>query len=1093
MRYLFFKIRDWSMKKSITLFFSLLVISFLCVQRSVAQQLITVPYSMGFEEEESVELANWVLNPGKNASKCTDQWYVGDAVKSDGKQALYISSDQGASAVFGVTKNVQYVYRDFTIPKGTYEICFDWACVGTPDAVFYAGVAPVANVDADMKADAATAIIPKSVANWCQTLGAMKGTSHWRNASLQINSNGTTPYRLFFAWSSSNIDTTLVMPMGACVDNVQICSSTCAKPQSISAEASCDSIVVSWEGTSEKYQFQYRRRGRKWSSPTTYYENGCVLTNMEEGLYDFRVRGICNNTDTSAYVYLTSKPVFCPEKHCINYVALDDPQVVTCTYGSFSNPDEQHGVQDFGSENKYSRHTVNWEPDAYDPRTCNQLPLVPAGELASVRLGNWDVNAQGESVSFPYVADIENAAIMLLKYAVVLEDPGHSKDEQPRFTLEIFDAYGGLLSPTCGAADFHADSKRQDPTWHVCTKAPGTSFPVVWKEWTTIGLNLAELGVQTGDVLTIKLTTYDCKLSGHYGYAYFTLGCAAAKIVGTSCGNESMLSVEAPDGFLYEWYDKYDNLVATTKQLSVEPSDTTTYRCRLVYKENEECDFNLYTAVYPRFPVAEFSYEYKPSNCQNKVVFANRSHVLTVHNNDTVYNYNEVCEDYTWSFGDGEGSGELRPEHIFPSEGGTFPVTLYAAISDGACVDDTTIYITLPAIGDTEQWVDSTICDGSYMVFGKYFAAEERLYYDTLKSVAGCDSVMILDLKINPVSTTYLPDTTVCAEVPLCIDGDCYKHKTSGEFVRFLTNKYGCDSTVWMNVHMLDSILPELQITEPIDENNLGTVTISGTGYDYYYFNGVRYDTTTTYFSGLGGGILDFQFFNDFGCSIQILDTMNFECLGVTLGELSFECVGSNYFVLPLVIDSGIPTSYSLLFDTLALSAGFTNQMQQPIDRDVVEIHIPLHQDVVPGRYRLQLVFSNALPKCEEVIFDLELAVNFSANMIFQRWNDVLSVVAPQYNYNFLFNSFQWVKNGEAIEGATRSYYYEEDGLDVEAEYQVEVVLPNGIVLTTCPFTPEAYEQPQQAPQKIIENQQLIILINNVRYNAQGVIIQEDK
>ena len=1069
------------------------VVTVVGVQQSVAQSQITVPYSMGFEESDNVELGDWVLNPGTNATLCTDQWYVGEAVKSDGKRSLYISSDQGASAMFGVAQNVQYAYRDFVLEKGPYEISFDWVCVGNPEAVLYAGVAPAANVSKDMLADPYKAVIPKSIWNWCQSLGALNGSSHWKNISLSINSNGTSTYRLFFVWASSNADSTLVMPMGACIDNLQICSSLCAKPRSITATASCDSIIVKWEGSSEKYNFQYRRRGRKWSTPTTYYEHGCVLTNIEEGLYDFRVRGICNDVDTSAFIYLNSQPVFCPEKHCVNYIALDDSLNVTCSYGSYSNPDEEIGVIDYGPENKYSRHTVNWEPDMYDPRTCNQLSLIPDGELASVRLGNWDVNAQGESVSYTYVADVENSAILLLKYAIVMEDPGHNAVEQPRFTLEIFDEYGDLLSPTCGAADFYADSKREDASWHVCTKAPGTSLPVTWKEWTTIGLNLQELGVETGDVLTIKLTTRDCKLSGHYGYAYFTLGCAAAKIYGTSCGNESKLTVEAPDGFRYEWYNKYDSLVTTTKELSVDPSDTTTYRCRLVYVENDECDFNLYTSVYPRFPISEFSYTYQPSDCQNKVYFNNLSHIMTVHNNDTVHNYDEKCEDYSWNFGDGEESGELNPMHIFPSEGGVFPVTLFSSISDGSCMADTTIYINVPAIRDYEQVIDSTICQGSYVVFGKYYAAEERLYYDSLKTVAGCDSVIILDLKVNPVSKTYLPDTTVCAEEPLCIDGDCYKHKTSGEFVRFLKNQYGCDSTVWMHVNMQDSILPILQITEPVDEDNLGTVTISGTGYDYYYFNGERYDTTTTYFSGLGGGVLNFQFFNDFGCSIEILDTMNFECVGISLGELSFECVGSNYFVLPLMVDSGIPTTYSLLFDSLALAAGFADLMLQPIDKEVTEIRIPLHQDVVPGRYRMQLVVSDALPKCEDLVFDLELAVNFSANMIFQRWNDVLSVVAPQYNYNFLFDSFQWKKNGLAIEGATRSYYYEEDGLDVEAEYQVDVVLPNGVVLTTCPFTPMPYDVPQQAPQKIIENQQLIILRNNVRYNAQGAIIQEDK
>lgn len=1080
------------MKRFLSIFLVLVVISLFSLQ-TTAQSLISAPYSMGFELEDSVELANWVLNPGANASRCVDQWYIGESVRSDGRQSLYISCDQGVSAEFGVAKNVQYAYRDFVLEKGPYEISFDWACVGNPEAVLYAGVAPAANVSKDMLADPYKAVIPKSIWNWCQSLGALNGSSHWKNISLSINSNGTSTYRLFFVWASSNADSTLVMPMGACIDNLQICSSLCAKPRSITATASCDSIIVKWEGSSEKYNFQYRRRGRKWSTPTTYYEHGCVLTNIEEGLYDFRVRGICNDVDTSAFIYLNSQPVFCPEKHCVNYIALDDSLNVTCSYGSYSNPDEEIGVIDYGPENKYSRHTVNWEPDMYDPRTCNQLSLIPDGELASVRLGNWDVGAQGESVSYSYVADVENSAILLLKYAIVMEDPGHNAVEQPRFTLEIFDEYGDLLSPTCGAADFYADSKREDASWHVCTKAPGTSLPVTWKEWTTIGLNLQELGVETGDVLTIKLTTRDCKLSGHYGYAYFTLGCAAAKIYGTSCGNESKLTVEAPDGFRYEWYNKYDSLVATTKELSVDPSDTTTYRCRLVYVENDECDFNLYTSVYPRFPISEFSYTYQPSDCQNKVYFNNLSHIMTVHNNDTVHNYDEKCEDYSWNFGDGEESGELNPMHIFPSEGGVFPVTLFSSISDGSCMADTTIYINVPAIRDYEQVIDSTICQGSYVVFGKYYAAEERLYYDSLKTVAGCDSVIILDLKINPVSTTILPDTIVCAEEPLCIDGDCYKHKTSGMFVRFFTNQYGCDSTVQMYVNMLDSILPVVELQSPTDDGELGSVTVSGTGYDYYYFNGVKYDASNTYIGDLEGGVMTFEFFNDFGCSIALVDTMNSECVAVTLKELLPVCMGSSFFELPYVVDSGFPTTYSLLFDSIAQSVGFVDLKKQPVDRSVDELLITIPQTVIPGQYNAQLVFHNLLKKCEDPTFDLRLVVNFASDMIFQRWNDVLSVVSSAQNYGFQFEHFQWVKNGEQIPGANKSYYYEADGLDLDAEYQVEVLLPSGVRLTTCPFVPAPYETPQAQIQKVVENQQLIIIRNGVRYNAQGAMIQSGK
>lgn len=1082
----FSRICLFGMKRNFLILLMALVAIF-AGQHSVAQSVISIPYSMGFEDEESIELTNWVLNPGANASRCTDQWVVGEAVKSDGRSSLYISSDQGESAMFGVANNVQYAYRDFVLPKGVYEVSFDWACLGTSDAVLYAGVGPVANLS--LVANDKNSVVPNNVMSWCKTLGKLNGSSLWKNASMKVSSNGSTSYRLFFAWASSNKDTTIVVPMGACIDNIQICSANCAKPVNLQVATSCDSLLVSWEGTSERYCFEYRKRGKKWSVPAVCYSESYILTSMEEGLYDFRVRGVCNDVDTSAYTYLTSLPVFCPENHCINYVALDDSINVQCSYGTFGAPEANLGVQDFGAENKYSRHTVNWEPNLYDPRTCNQLPLIPDGELASVRLGNWNNGAEGEAISYTYVADIENAAILMLKYAIVLEDPGHGEKDNPQFSLEILDENGDLLSPTCGAANFSADANRKGEGWHTCSKAPGSSSVISWKEWTTIGLNLAEVGVQTGDVLTIRLTTKDCSWSAHYGYAYFTLGCAAAKIYGTSCGDESVLSVAAPEGFLYEWYNKYDSLVSTSKELQVEPSDTTTYRCRLIFKENPECDFNLYTSVYPRFPIAEFGYSYEPADCENKVVFKNNSHILTVFNGDTLHRYDESCEDYVWSFAGVAESGAKDPVYIFPQEGGTFPVTLFSSISDGSCVDDTTIYVTVPAIGDYERTIDTTICEGNYIVFGKYYAAEERLYYDSLKTVAGCDSVTILNLKINPISTTYLPDTTVCAEDTLCVDGDCYWRKESGKFVRFLQNQYGCDSTVWMHVNMLDSILPLVDIVPPAEDGTLGYINVAGTGYDYYLYNGVRYESSDSYINNVEGGIVNLQFFNSLGCSAEIVDTLIVECLKMTLGDLAAECVGSSNFVLPFAVDSGFATTYSLTFDSAALAVGFVNHTFEKVDKVNNELIIPIPQQVIPGQYQAELQFDNVLPKCEDPVYQLNLVVNFSADMIFQRWDDVLSIVSAEQNYGFRFEQFQWLKNGEVIEGANQSYYYEADGLDLDAEYQIQVVLPGGLTLTTCPFTPVAYTAPQQAPKKIIENQQLIIIRNDVRYNAQGMVI----
>ena len=1078
--------------KRIVTYLCLLVCLGFFTQNTYAQSGISAPYFLGFEESDAVELSEWVLNPGPLADQCPDKWVVGDAVRNEGRRSLYISSDGGANAAFGVAKNVQYAYRDFTIPAGQYEVSFDWACLGSPEAKLYAGVA-AASAFSSMEAAFNSVSLDKAVLSGSNILYEAKGSNQWQNISARISSNGVRVCRLFFVWASANQDTAIVHPLGACIDNVQICSANCAKPKSVTATAvSCDSILVEWAGTSEKYSVQYRRRGRSWSVPTTYYQDYCYIENAEEGLYDFRVRGICNDVDTSAYTYKHAFTMFCPERHCINYVDLHDAENVTCYYGKFQNPQDSVGVidKDVYANAKYWRHSVNWEPDEYDPRTCGQLPTIPEGELASVRLGNWNTGAEAECIEYTYVADVENSAILLLKYAVVLEDPNHTDKEQPHFTMEILNKDGDLISPTCGAADFYADANRLDGGWHACTRAPGARYNVSWKEWTTIGLNLAEQGVHTGDTLMIRLTTKDCSRNGHFGYAYFTLGCAAAKLYGTSCGSEPSLSVDAPEGFRYEWYNKYGEKVSDSKRLEVEPSDTTTYRCRLIYLENEECDFNLYSQIYPRFPISAFTYQYQPSNCENRVVFTNKSHVMTVFNNDTVYHYDERCEEHKWIFPNGETSGAMNPAYVFPKEGGTFPVTLRALISNGACDDDTTIYITVPKIGDTEQFVDTTICDGNYVQFGKYYAALPGSYSDSLVNFAGCDSIITLRLEVNPVDKTVLKDTTVCAEEPLCIDGECYKHTSSGDFVRFRRNQYGCDSTIWIHVNMQDSILPTIVVKEPENELGTGSVTLGGTGYDYFYLNGERYDASETYLTGFNGGIFDFEFFNDFGCSVLRSDTMGFECLGGVLGEVNFVCQGDAEWIVPLVLDSGILTTYSLLYDDEAHAAGCTDILLQPINNDNPVVRIPIPAGLQPNRYHAQLLLHNFLPRCGDWGLDVELPLHFSSDLLFQRWDDVLSVKGPDYNGGYTFTAYQWLKNGEPISGATKSYYYAEEKLDLTAEYQVNVQLPSGVWLTTCGFVLEVYEEQAPLPKKVIENQRVIIIRDGERYDVLGQKVQ---
>lgn len=846
--------------------FALAVLSvFLFCSYAYAQNpvQISVPYSMGFELEDSAKLSQWRLNDGADLSICKERWVIGTAVKTEGKRSLYISYDEGATCTFDTVWNTSYAYFDFTIPSGQYELSFDWRCLGGDETYMCAAVG-IAKQMTSMDCNYERAEFPDYIQSFAESgYRVMRGCSRWQHVSVPFASNGTRVYRLYFAWRNKNRDSKLPNPVSACVDNIQITTRNCAKPANLEAEVVGDSVVVTWTGTSAQYCIEYRRYGReKWSVQTGIRDERFVIEGLDEGAYDIRVRGVCNDVDTSAYTYRTSFGVYYPDRHCINYVDLHGEDVVA-TYGTFSNPYANIGVYDtaFTDDPKYWRHTINWDPDEYDPRTGGRLKIVPEEEVASVRLGNWNVGAEGESLSFFYTVDGENASILLLKYAVVLEDPNHGPADQPHFNLEILDEWGNLIDYTCGTADFYADSQR--PGWN-------TFGSVTWKDWTTIGLNL---DAYDGERLEVRLTTRDCNWSGHFGYAYFTMGCAAAKIVSTSCGDDAQMSIAAPSGFAYEWFDKYDNPVPDSiksedgRTLLIDPSDTTTYRCHLTYIEEETCGFDLYSSTRPRFPIAEFEWQYEPANCQNRVKFINKSHIMTKFNNVTEHHYDQPCDEYEWDFGNGQVGSEKNPVVIFPNKGGFFNVVLYASIAEGRCVKDTSLIIFLPSIGDKELRIDTTICEGGYIVFGPQYAGEEREYVNVWKTSAGCDSTVYLNLHLSPQSTEQLPDTTICAEIPLTIDGQTYKSHESGKFYRFYTNQYGCDSTLWMNVTVLDPILPEITVREMSDSPNSGAIFIGGAGFDYYTVDGGEPQTADS-ITGLNGGFYVLEFFNDFGCSV---------------------------------------------------------------------------------------------------------------------------------------------------------------------------------------------------------------------------------
>ena len=769
-----------------------------CAQNTV----ITLPYTCSFEQSETAEISNWVVNAGADGVNCNDQWMIGTLEHNDGKQSLYISCDAGKTAMYGSKKNLVVAYRVFEFSETvSIDITFDYKLYGLENtSMLYVGLV---QERLDIPSNSTNPSLSPQLKN--QLPHRFSQSINWTTYTLQNQRiNAGVKVKLIFVWENYNTDTARVNPMAPCIDNIQITKSNCKMPTDLEMESECGSFTATWEGTSDSYEFQYRKTGNQnWTTIKTS-EKSVKVEEIEEGQWDLRVRGVCNSDNgemKSAYIALNGAVCFCADNHCINYVDLYGENVLcqtgTVAAGFSTVTDYQFSdVVDFGPNNPNSRHTVYWEKGQYDPRTGGRLKTIPDGELASVRLGNWLKGAEAERITYDYYVDPNSDVILLMKYAIVLEKPAPTH-QAPAFEFKILDQNGNAIS-SCVEANFSPHDEYIE--WNNYTPDFRSGFDeIVWKDWSSIGVDLRNYKGQT---IKVQLTTQDCELTAHCGYAYFTLGCIDAAIKSTSCGEDINISLVAPDGFKYNWYhfdEKNQEIFDTNeKELKVPSNDTATYYCRIDYLDQEGCDFTLHTEVRPRIPFADFTCEWIPSNCKNQVKFTSKSEVLTRIDGVEVSN-GEKVENHYWTI-NGEVVSELTTfVYDVDSVGETLNVSLSVGISDNQCMDDTLMTINVKPIYSERYVIDTVICDGEYIStnFGAFFT--DTLVVHTEKSEwCGCDSTTVLDLEVlEQPEDTHIYEI-ICSKDVYVFNGE--EITESGEYRFRLTTHLGCDSNVVLHV-----------------------------------------------------------------------------------------------------------------------------------------------------------------------------------------------------------------------------------------------------------------------------------------------------
>lgn len=314
----------------------------------------------------------------------------------------------------------------------------------------------------------------------------------------------------------------------------------------------------------------------------------------------------------------------------------------------------------------FGRHTIMNNLNAYDANTGYQLKLIPSGFNFSAKLGNTNKGGQHQSLKYTLHVDSLNS-LLIVKFAVVFLNPlsGHTKQEEPRFTITFFDSKGDTI-PDC--ANYDVYSGDATISGFQSYYEPGSSQPVVWRDWTTTGLDLQKY---KGQDITLEFMSADCTHKGHYGYAYVAAQCQPMRIGVEYCTSDVYATLVAPDGFLtYKWF-KDGNNVGIQKTLSLlNPNEGDKYQCELTSETG--CSVTLEAIIERYNPDAQFTSNFDCST--NTVSFKN--------NSTSTSGY----LDYEWDFGDGIKSTDKDPVHTYTTFGPK-TVMLIAKNPPSTCID----------------------------------------------------------------------------------------------------------------------------------------------------------------------------------------------------------------------------------------------------------------------------------------------------------------------------------------------------------------------------------------------------------------------
>ena len=112
---------------------------------------------------------------------------------------------------------------------------------------------------------------------------------------------------------------------------------------------------------------------------------------------------------------------------------------------------------------------------------------------------------------------------------------------------------------------------------------------------------------------------------------------------------------------------------------------------------------------------------------------------------------------------------------------------------------DSVIVLTLSVNPVYHDTINAEICEGSVYPENGFNVNEAGTYTQTLQTINGCDSIVTLNLTVNSALTSII-DAEICEGTTYSENG--FEHSEAGTYTQTLQTSNGCDSIVTLNLSM---------------------------------------------------------------------------------------------------------------------------------------------------------------------------------------------------------------------------------------------------------------------------------------------------